>query len=151
MKHLKLPGLLLGALLLACTALPARAQACAGGAAMSRAALTGVLHRGGFSGVLDDSASVRYVGCLRTPREELGLYYYERVWGEARRMTARLIVVSNRARYLGMYSVPERPRSVRGSRIVFAVPRDYGNAIVLHHGKLPRRVLLDGEVREFFR
>jgi hypothetical protein len=118
---------------------------------MPRAGLASVLHRGGFSGVLDDSASIRFAGCLKSPGEELSVYYYEREWGSARRLTVRLIVLSNVAGYLGMYAVSGPPSAVHGSQIVFPVPEQEGNVITLRAGKLPRRVLIDGELREFFK
>jgi len=116
-----------------------------------RPGLVGVLHRGGFSGVLDDSASIRFAGCLKEPREELSVYYYERVSGGARRMTARLIVLSNVTGYLGMYAVSGPPSAVNGNQVVFPVPEHQGNVITLRDGKFPRRVLVDGELRDFFK
>lgn len=144
--------LVLVSILLSCTALPARGQSCAGRAEVPRAGLVSVLPRGGFSGVLDDSASIRFAGCLKGPQaEELSVYYYERVWGSARRSTARLIVLSNVTGYLGMYAVPEPPAAVHGNQIVFPVPEQDGNVITLRDGKLPQRVLIEGELRDFFK
>lgn len=143
--------LLLASLLLGCTVPPARGQACVASPEVPRAELASVLRRGGFSGVLDDSASVRRAGCLRGGGEELSVYYYERVWGSARRMTARLIVVSNVAGYLGMYAVPGPPGAVHEDRIVFPVPEEHGNVIAVRGGKLPRQVLIDGEALHLFK
>jgi hypothetical protein len=145
------PFLLLVPLLLGCTALPARGQSCVASPELPRAELASALKRGGFSGVLDDSASVRLAGCLRGAGEELSVYYYERAWGSARHMTARLVVVSNVAGYLGMYAVSGPPSAVHAGRIVFPGPEKDGNVIALHDGRPPRNVLIDGEPLGFFR
>ncbi len=143
--------LVLVSLVLSCAAVPARGQSCAGGAEMPRASLASALHRGGFSGVLDDSASIRFAGCLNGAGEALSVYYYERVWGSARHVAARLIVLSNAGEYLGMYAVPGPPSAVHGNQIVFPVPDRAGNVITLRDGTLPRRVRIDGELRDLFK
>jgi hypothetical protein len=143
--------LLLVSLLLGCMVLPAHGQACVASPEVPRAELASVLKRGGFSGVLDDSASVRLAGCLRGAGEELRVYYYERVSGSARRMTSRLIAVSNVSGYLGMYAVSGPPSAVREDRIVFPVPEEHGNVIAVRDGKLPRQVLIDGELLDLFK
>jgi hypothetical protein len=143
--------LLLALLLLCCTAVSARAQSCAG-RPLSRAELGRALRRGAWTGVLDDSATVRRVGCLSGARrgEVLSFYDYERVWGSGRQST-RLIAISNLRGYLGMYAVSDPPSSIRGNRIVFPYPAEHGNVIALRAGTLPRQVLIDGEPLTLFR
>lgn len=112
--------------------------------------LTGIISKGGFSGIFDDSSSLKYSGCYEHDGNGLGVYFYEREFGNAR-LTQRLLIVSSREGYLGMYAVPEPPLSVNGSRIKFSFPGDYGNQILLDSGSPPEAVLLDGEKTEFFK
>ena len=109
-----------------------------------------IIVKGGFSGELDVYASLKYVGCYEHEENGLGVYFYEREFGNAR-LTQRLLVVSSKEGYLGMYAVPEPPESVVGSEIKFSFPDDYGNHISLKGDALPKVVLLDCEEFELFK
>lgn len=109
-----------------------------------------IIVKGGFSGELDASTSLKYFGCYEYEENGLGVYFYEREFGNSR-LTQRLLVVSSEEGYLGMYAVPEPPGSVVGSEIKFSFPDDYGNHISLKGGAIPKVVLLDGEEFELFK
>lgn len=117
---------------------------------IEEAGLKEIIVKGGFSGELDASSSLKYVGCYEYEENGLGVYFYAREFGNAR-LTQRLLVVSSKEGYLGMYAVPEPPRSVVSSEIKFSFPDDYGNHISLKGDTLPKTVLLDGEEFELFK
>ncbi|MBB4638477.1 hypothetical protein [Longimicrobium terrae] len=127
-----------------------REQGCDRSHVTSRAQLASILTRGGFSGIIDRAASIRLVGCVRSAQGGVGVYYYQRVFGN-HRMTHRLIFISNVEGYMGMYDVPGPPSRIEGERIIYDLPVDEGNEIRIRDGRPPRSVHLDGEVKELFR
>jgi len=145
------PGgcVLLGSACLACASLDGRGKGCDAFETMGHGEVVETLNRGGFSGIIDSAASIRFQGCAGTQGGGVGVYFYQREFGN-QRLAQRLILLSN-DRYLGMYDVPGPPATVEPGRIVFNLPDEEGNVIPVREGALPPTVLLDGEMKELSR
>lgn len=128
----------------------AKTEDCLASRSLSDTELIGVLSNDNFSGVLDANTSLKYFGGYKSGDRELGVYVYQREFGN-HRLTQRLLFVLNGKHYLGMYEIPEPPVSMEGFNVVFPFSSEHGNTISLQTGELPTEVLLDGELMEFFK
>lgn len=128
----------------------AKAEDCLGSDSISNEELAEILKSDNFSGLLDESSSLKYFGCYKNGDRELTVYVYQREFGN-HRLTQRLLFFLNQKRYLGMYEIPEAPVSMKSFDIVFPFSSEYGNKISLQAGNPPKEVLLDGELMEFFK
>lgn len=70
------------------------------------------------------------------------------IWGQSGRATNRLLVYSDKGRYLGRYSglsSSEPPTIISTSAVKFSVPAEYGNEVKFNAGP-PPTMLTDGEL-----
>ncbi|MDR0290215.1 MAG: hypothetical protein LBI06_04700 [Treponema sp.] len=70
------------------------------------------------------------------------------VWGEALRMTGRILVFNSLYELAGMYvSITDKP-ILDGNKLIFPFPEETGNIIDFKHG-IPSKVWLDGHIFEY--
>ena len=80
--------------------------------------------------------------------EKFQVAFLSTIWGQAGRATNRLLVYSQKGRYLGRYSglsSSEPPTILSESVIKFPVSAEYGNEVSFNVGP-PPTVLVDGEL-----
>ena len=87
-------------------------------------------------GVLGDSVSV---------------YKYIYTFGEAKRSANRIILVTGKREYLGMYSVNDFPERIENDCLVFQYTSEEGNTLCVGANGLPEEVLLNGEISVLFK
>ena len=111
--------------------------------------IEGILLKGGFSGIFDKNTKMSFIGRYKGGKIDRKVYYYEREFGCARRMTKRVVIVSGDV-YSGMYSVPDDPPVLKEGILIFPNQSD-GCCISLKDEELPKEVLIDGEILELFK
>jgi hypothetical protein len=96
-----------------------------------------------------DEEWLYYIGRVHSSNSRtLEVAFLETTWGEACRVTRRLLLFDASGKYLGSYGdAPSRPTIDRHS-IVFPVPESEGNRIDLHAG-IPAEVRVGGELLAF--
>ena len=111
------------------------------------------LSRDGFSGSLTGRVHLTQLGTLHCATQQYRVLYYE--WeesshpGKAIHATQRLLFLDNADHYLGSYTIADRPVKVTSDAVVFASTT--GNRIGCSDVGIGKRVLLDGELEEFFK
>ncbi|HKO19383.1 MAG TPA: hypothetical protein VJU82_10910 [Acidobacteriaceae bacterium] len=113
------------------------------------------LSRDGFSGPLTGRIKFTRIGLLECGERQYRAFYYE--WeqsqplGKAIHAHSRLLFLDDAGRYLGSYSVEDRPIRLTIHSIVFAYTEQMGNRIRCSDIGPGRHVLLDGEPEQFFK
>lgn len=111
--------------------------------------LKNILQGGGFTGVIDGAEKIEYLGHINNDSVGFQVYYYAREFGN-HRLAQRLIFISNDKKYIGMFSVNDKPVSVNGDQVAFEYDEDVGNVIRLTDEGVPQKARLDGEIVELF-
>lgn len=120
------------------------------GTAASRCPYKKLLQQG-FSGVLDQGATIEFVGMIEKGKTPIAIYNYEFNNPETDHGNRRLLILDHVCNYLGSYAVSEAALQVRGDAIVFRDTGTPGSVVEFSGSSLPRTVWLDGEVSELFR
>ena len=105
----------------------------------------------GFSGAVEAETVLEYVGTVSGPGWRFDIVYYDFANPRSDHGNYRVLVMGDHCKYLGSYTVTERPKAIEANRILFDLPDDYGNVITFENGQIPKRVWVDGKVHEFWR
>ena len=112
-------------------------------------ALKTLLAQQGFSGELHGKVHFTALGTLACHGKKLQAFFYE--WeqsnapGQAIHASHRIVFIAPGDRYVGSYTVEDRPLKTGPETIVFGYPQKAGNAIHCGAAGLPKTVLLNGE------
>jgi len=123
----------------------------------TRRDLIRILKRDGISIPIERDGKLNRLGNIKIGVSCYTIYTYELSFQPAANphYTARVLVLRER-KYIGMYDVDELPISITANVIEFSSVRIFrpdwpGHEIVFDKNGPPKKVLLDGQFREFFK
>jgi hypothetical protein len=87
------------------------------------------------------------LGHIAINGDDILIAYNEHIWGEALRMTGRILLFKENE-LIGMYGVINNFPSILGNQLVFLADEVYGNVIDFSHG-IPETILIDGELYKY--
>jgi hypothetical protein len=86
-----------------------------------------------------------FLGEIFVEKENVIFVFNKHIWGEARRMTGRILLFNNDGILIGIYGVINQQPIVFGKKLIFPVIEEYGNVIDFTYG-IPETVKIDGEI-----
>lgn len=97
----------------------------------------------GFSGGMDRHSRIEYLGKIDYNNINYYVYFFGHVANHA---AYRILILKYNCKYVGSYSVEDRPVSVFGRDIIFDVTKDSGNVIHFTGHAPPARVFVGGRM-----
>jgi hypothetical protein len=88
--------------------------------------------------------TIDFKGVIRSGKRKFLIYYYEFVNPESGHGYSRVFVLGPGCKYHGSYFVEDPPTRVVGEDVYFDHAKDADRAIHFSHGRMPRRVSIDG-------
>jgi hypothetical protein len=100
-----------------------------------------------------DQEQFRYLGRVEaTPTLFFEIAIVETTWGEACRMTRRILVFDKSGEYLGNFAgISKPPLRLEHQAILFSFLPEDGNRIDFSIGSVPPQIRIDGELHDFER
>lgn len=99
----------------------------------------------GFSGAMNLGTTMEFVGTVESSGIRYSILYYEFINPVNNHGNHRVLVFKDICRYIGSYSVNDRPSEISGAGILFNAPKEYGNVIHFENGMPPKQTWVDGE------
>lgn len=99
----------------------------------------------GFSGGMDRHSSIEFLGKIAVNDIIYYVYFFGHVANHA---VYRILIFEYPCKYVGSYSVEDRPISVSAQDIIFNVPKDSGNLIHFSGETPPARIFVDGRISD---
>jgi hypothetical protein len=112
------------------------------------------LSQQGFSGLLKGKVHINELGSLQCGMQSYRVFFWE--WEESNTHgnavhAANRVIFFDRDRFIGCYSVEDRPIMPIKESVLFSYPEEWGNRIACTDIGPGKRIVLNGEWTSFFK